>query len=76
MPTKHAKQTSQDCLKLASEAWTWQEWPENKHAKQLTGQENKSCKQSRFYKHIAAVTQKHLLHRNPSALTPFYTETL
>ena len=45
MPTKHAKQTSQDCLKLDSKAWTWQGWPENKHAKQSTGQENKTCKQ-------------------------------
>ena len=39
-------------------------------------QENKTCKQGCFYTHIAAVTQKHLLHRNPSAHTPFYTETL
>ena len=28
------------------------------------------------FTHIAAVTQKHLLHRNPSTHTPFYTETL
>ena len=76
MPTKHAKQTSQDRVKLASKAWTWQGWPENKHAKESTGQENKTCKQGCFYTHIAAVTQKHLLDRNPSAHTPFYTQTL
>ena len=80
--TKHAKQTSQDCLKLASKAWTWQGRPENKHAKQSTRQENKTCKQSRFYTHIAAVTKKHLfctetlLHSHHFTQRRFNTQTL
>ena len=45
MPTKHAKQTSQDFLKLAGKAWTWQGWTEDKHAKHSTEQENTTCKQ-------------------------------
>ena len=45
MPTKHAKQTRQDFLKLAGKTWTWQRWPDNKHAKQSMAQEIKTCKQ-------------------------------
>ena len=45
VPTKHAKQTSQDFLKLAGKTWIRQRWPDNKHAKQSMGQEIKTCKQ-------------------------------
>ena len=45
MPTKHAKQTRQDFLKFAGKTWTWQRWPDNKHAKQSMAQEIKRCKQ-------------------------------
>ena len=87
MPTKHAKQTSQDCVKLASKAWTWQGWPENKHAKESTGQENKACKQGCFDTHThcrchteTPVTQKPfcthtILHRDALTHKPFYTQT-
>ena len=45
MPTRHAKQTSQDFLKFAGKICTWQRWQDNKHAKQSTDQEIKRCKQ-------------------------------
>ena len=84
MPTKHAKQTSQDCVKLASKAWTWQGWPENKHAKESTGQENKTCKQGCFDTHTHTLPLSHrntcctetLVHTHHFTQRRFKTQTL
>ena len=47
-----------------------------KHSYTQTRLHTKTFTHRSFYTHIAAVTQKHLLHRDPSALKPLYTETL
>ena len=45
--------------------------------KNQRGKKTKHVSKAAFtHTHIAPVTQKHLLHRNPGAHTPFYTETL
>ena len=51
-------------------------WDDRKLKRPNNQQDRKISQQSRFYTHIATARQQHLLDRNPSALTPFYTETL
>ena len=51
-------------------------WDDRKLKRPNNQQDRKISQQSRFYTHIAAARQQHLLHRNALTHKPFYTQRL